>query len=482
MSHTPLRRDEEEQADPLAKLYNVHAEQALLGALFFSNRSYEAVVDIVGRDDFGHALHGRIFAAIGTLIEQGIQAAPPTIKDFFAADEALAAAGGEKYLFQLAQCAVTILNARDYALTIADLALRREIILAARDMEADASECSADRSADMVLDDSEEWLFQIGERRRRIRAGLAPVGDSVDKVIAEIEAAYKGGGRATLGTGLTDLDNLIGGMAAGDLYIVAGRPSMGKTALAATIARELAERGKKIAFFSLEMTREQLTSRWLAGMTGISIEKQRKGEVGGSNDWTKLIESGKAVKRLPIMVDDQPRLSVAQMRQRARRLKRRHGLDLVIVDHLHLIRLGGKQESRRVEVGEAADMLKALAKELNVPVLLLAQLNRAVEGREDKRPALFDLKESGDIEAAADVVMFLYREEYYLVRAEPHCKPDEDGEEFRKRQGRWIDRVEETRGLAEVAVAKNRHGRTGNVQIRFDAVSQKFENLYRRRP
>ena len=463
--------------DPMAQLNNAEIEQALLGALMIENRAFEHVADIVHAEDFGNGVHGRIFDAIGKLIERGHSANPITLKTAFERDDALVSVGGAKYLGKLATSAVTISNSRSYAQQIADLARRREIVVASQDIIADAALVDPGRPSDVVLDEAEEKLFRIGDRGYRENA-LRSLGEVLKTTVANIESAYKQGGAITIDTGLIDVDRIISGMGAGDLVVLAGRPSMGKSAAASTIAANVAKKGKKVAIFSLEMSREELAQRWLAGMTGISTDRQRHGQLE-PNEWPVLAKAQGALSSLPIMVDDQPRLSVPQIRQRARRLRRRHGLDLIIVDHLQLVRQGGKQESRRVEIGDASSMLKAIAKELEVPVLLLSQLNRAVEHRDDKRPGLADLKESGDIEQDADVVMFLFREEYYVERLEPKHRQGETIEAFNSRIADWQDQLHRCRGLAEIAIAKNRHGRTGIANVVFDGERQRFENRAR---
>lgn len=461
----------------MGNLYSHETEQALLGALFVNNRAFEHVADILSASDFGLPVHGKIYDAIGSTIAGGGPANPITLKNQFAADDSLRLVGGAGYLAKLAAAAVTVTNSRYYAQTIADLARRRDIVLAAQDTIADAAVVDIERPANVVLDEAEERLFRIADRGAR-EGTLCALGDVLKSTIGHIEAAYKQGGAITVDTGLTDLDRIISGMGAGDLVVLAGRPSMGKSAAAGTIAVNAARAGKRVVIFSLEMSREELAQRWLAGLTGISTDRQRHGQVA-SHDWERLIDAQSVLSGLPIMVDDQPRLSVPQMRQRARRLRRRYGLDLMIVDHLQLVRQGGKQESRRIEIGDASSMLKAIAKELGIPVLLLSQLNRAVEHRDDKRPTLADLKESGDIEQDADVVMFLYREEYYAERQEPKYRQGETQEAFGGRVADWQDQLRRCRGLAEIAVAKNRHGRTGTASVIFDGERQRFENLAR---
>lgn len=463
----PLR-PEAEEIDPLLRLANLDAEQALLGAIFFDPRIFEHVVDLVSPGDFAFAWNGEIFRAIGRNLECGAPANPVGLKDHFDPEQ-------WPYLVKVAQAAVTLRNAPDYARIVADLAQRREIVLAAREVIVEAATVDIERPAEAILETAEERLFGIATRRQ---TGLGPrtLGASMAEIIAGIERAYKHAGALALPSGLADVDRLSGGMGAGELHVLAGRPGMGKSAAAGSIALNAARAGKRVLFFSLEMTRAELVERWLASLTGISTEDQRKGALD-SRAWDRLLDTAEELKAFPLIVDDQPRLSVAQMRQRARRVRRRHGLDLVIVDHLQLIRLGGKQESRRIEVGEASGMLKALAKELGLPILLLSQLNREVEKRDNKRPMLADLRESGDIEQDADVVLLLYRDEYYLDREEPHRRGGESCENFNSRYADWIERCEQVRGIAEIAVAKNRHGRTGMARVHFDAGRQRFENL-----
>lgn len=463
-------------ADPMSRLVNTEAEQALLGAILIANRAYEHVVDIVSPQQFGFPVHGRIFSAIGSLISAGTSASPITLKHHFETDGSLQGIGGSAYLGRLAASAVTVLNCRGYAQTIADLARRRALIATAQDIIADAAIPDPERPADLVIDEAEERIFAIADGSN----AHAPqrLGDALTTTITRIENAYRVGGAITVDTGLSELDQIIAGMGAGDLCVLAARPAMGKSCAAGTIAFNAARRGKSVLMFSLEMSAEELAQRWIAGLTGIPTSDQRHGKIDQSL-WPKLIEAQNVLSSLPIVIDDQPRLSVAQMRQRARRCRRRFGLDLIILDHLQLVRQGGKQESRRLEIGDASSMLKAIAKELAVPVLCLSQLSRAPEQRDDKRPILSDLRESGDIEQDSDVVMFLYREEYYIDRQEPKRRVGETHDAFTGRVAEWQDRRAAVRGLAEIAVSKNRHGRTGIARTYFDAERQRFENLER---
>ena len=462
--------------DPITRLANVEAEQALLGALLLNNQALEHVADLVSPEDFSHPVHGRLFAAIGERIANGMRADIVTLRTQFEQDEALAKLGGARYLTSLVGSVVSVIGAPSYARTIADLARRREILFAAQDVIADAASVTADRDATAVLDEAEQRLYEIAERGNR-QGAPRPLSDALGMAITATEAAYRRGGAELTTTGLEAVDRIISGMGAGDLLVLAGRPAMGKSACAGTIAANCAKEGKRALVFSLEMTRVELAQRWIAGDTGITTDAQRTGRLD-MIDWDRIVEAQHRLSQLPIMVDDQSRLSVNQMRQRARRVKRRSGLDLVIIDHLQLIRQGGKQESRRLEIGDATSMLKAIAKELQVPILLLSQLSRAVEGRDDKRPTLSDLKESGDIEQDADVVMFLYREEYYLTRSEPKRKGYRSQEALATAEADWRAQVDAARGLAEIIVAKNRHGRTGIAKLAFDGERQRFENLY----
>lgn len=463
--------------DPYALLCNIEAEQKLLGSLLIDNRLFEHVADILAAEDFVNALHARIYRAISTMIGTGATADPITLRSYFDKDEALAELGGANYLGALARGAGLSSNARFYAQSISDLARRRDVVAAAQDILADAALPDPARAADIVIDEAEEKLFAIADRKNHAGAPVA-LDRLASSAVTHIEQAHRDGGAVTVDTGLAGLDAIISGMGAGDMCVLAARPGMGKTALAGSVAIFAARRGKRVALFSLEMTGEELAGRWIAGLTGISTDRQRHGKIEHS-EWQGLIDAQAELGRLPIFIDDQPRLSVAQMRQRCRRMRRRTGLDLVIIDHLQLVRQGGKQESRRLEIGDASSMIKAIAKELGVPFLVLSQLSRAVEQRDDKRPILSDLRESGDIEQDADVVMFLYRDEYYLQRAEPRRRPSDTADGFASKQADWTDALSAAKGLAEIIVAKNRHGRNGVAKAYFDGERQTFTDLAR---
>jgi len=466
----------------LQQLVNHEAEQALLGAILLDNRAYEAVCDSLSFDDFAHPLHGQIYATIGSILAGGGIANPVTLQSYFAQEQAAAFGGNPGgYLAKLLLNAVTVVGAPFYAKTIRGLARRRQLIEAVDAILVDAALVDVDREVEAVLDDAQQRLHDIGENTAGGKP--QPLSAIMPRTIQAIEAAYKraidgGSGAIVVDTGLAAVDRIMRGMGAGDLVVLAGRPAMGKTAAAGTIAVNAAAIGKVTAFFSLEMTAEQLAMRWVAGRTGIPTDKQRHGELDGLVDWPTLHEANDYISRLPIHIDDQPRLSVGQIRQRARRIRRRHGLDLVVIDHLQLMRQGGRQESRRTEIGDVTSSLKALAKELGVPILLLSQLNRALENRDDKRPTMADLKESGDIEQDADIIVFVHRDHYYLDRAKPKRQLRQSEESHASEINAWQDLCDHAKGKADLIVAKNRQGRIGPARVAWDAQRQRFEDLW----
>lgn len=486
----PIRPAPENAPDAHLSLVNSQAEQALLGALLINNAAYEHVADIVTEADFGNAVHGRIYEAIRLSIERGHPANPVTLWQHFQNDEGLASIGGAGYLGALASSAVTVVNAPHYAGTVADLSRRREVLFTARGIIADAVDtASAGRTAVDVIDDAEAQFFEISEHAARsgVPEGL---GDIADRTVAMTEAVFRDGS-IVVDTGLVDVDRTLSGLTPGDLIVVGGRPSMGKSAWAGTVAVNVARTqpvvprriprgmasGKVVLIFSLEMSKQQLSQRWLAGLAGIDTDRQRHGKIE-PHEWQKLFDAKAELRRLPIFVDDQARLSVAQMRSRARRLKRRcGGLDLIIIDHLQHVRQGGKQENRRLEIGDITGTLKAVAKELDVPVIVLSQLSRALEQRDDKRPMLSDLRESGDIEQDADVVMFLYRDEYYLERLRPKRRANETSDGFAGREADWQSMMDEAHGIAEILIPKNRMSRVGMAKVAWLPERQRFENL-----
>lgn len=461
--------------NPQLSLINNEAEQCLLGTLLLKNEAYERVADIVTADDFASPMHGHIFAAIGLLVSRGEKADPITLHKMWQADLTAPPELQAKYLGLLVACVVMIANAPYYAKTIAELARRRAIVVAAEEVIADAVNLTdQERTAAVVIDEHEERLQEIVANT--VRQGPRSMESIGREATENISAAYKAGGAVVVDTGLADVDKVVSGMGRG-INVIGGRPSMGKTALAGSIMINAAERqGKSCLMFSLDMNNEELMQRLIAGRSGIPTDRQRHGRLE-KHEWALLIEAQNYLARLPIFIDDTPRLSVEQMRMRARRHKRRHGLDMIIVDHLQLIRQKGRQESRRTEIGDASSLLKAVAKELEVTVLLLSQLGRDVDRRDDKRPLMSDLKETGDIEQDADTIMLVYREEYYLTRAEPRQRPTETQHAFENRLADWRDALDRCAGQGELFIPKNRFGKEGHARVAWVPERQRFENL-----
>jgi replicative DNA helicase len=483
---TPLRQAGE--IAPRIPPHNYEAEMALLGAILANNLVFDKVNEFLRPDHFADTLHGRIYEAAGKLIERGQIANALTLKSLFDQDPALLEHGGAQYLARLAASVITIINAEDYGRAIHDLHLRRQLIDLGEEMVNTAHAHDLDLPATGQIETAEEQLFRLAETGDT-ENGLRPLTEALTGAINMAEAAVKREGHVTgVTTGLIDLDKKLGGLQPSDLVILAGRPSMGKTALATNIAfnaakayMESPENGGRVAFFSLEMSAEQLATRILAEQTGISSDRIRRGEISRDDDFTRLVVASQDLQKLPMHIDDTPGLSVPALRTRARRLKRRQGLGLIVVDYLQLMRspAGLRSENRVQEVSEITRGLKAVAKELDVPVLALSQLSRAVEQRDDKRPQLADLRESGSIEQDADVVMFIFREQYYHERGEPKQRDDESSEKFAERHSRWIERGERVHNVAEVNIAKQRHGPIGTVELYFEGMVTKFGNLTR---
>ena len=474
--------------------FNTDAEQALLGAILINNGAYARVAEFLLPEHFGNAVHGRIYAAIGKLVERGQIANPVTLKNLFDQDGALADIGGAQYLARLAGAAVTVINAEDYARHIHDLYLRRQLIVIGEDVVNDAFRQDLDDRAPDQIERAEKKLFDLatsGQSEGGFRAFSLALTNAIDMA----ESAFKKGGKTVgVATGFVDLDKKLGGLHPSDLVILAGRPSMGKTALATNIAfsavraykaapgpdgRAVAEDGAVVGFFSLEMSAEQLAARILAEESGVSSDRIRRGDVS-REDFDRFLHASRHLQALKLFIDDTPALSVSALRTRARRLMRQQGLGLIVVDYLQLLRPSVQVRSLENRVQEISDItrgLKALAKELNVPVLALSQLSRAVEAREDKRPMLADLRESGSIEQDADVVMFIFREEYYLSRGQPLRRPDETDDKYNDRYERWQNRYNEVYGTAEILIAKQRHGPIGTIRLHFEAETTKFDNF-----
>jgi len=492
MSTTPLRHPAAFAAEPAGHVLrappqNIDAERALLGAILLNNRSYEKVSEYLLPMHFADPVNGRVYEAAVKLIEQGAQANPVTLKTYLEHDDLIIQAGGISYLAALTNSVVTVINAGDYGKLVYDLFLRRELVALGEDVVNDAFDAVPDESALNQIETAEQRLFDLASTGT-VEGGFKSFDVALQDALGLAEAAHRrDGALAGVTTGLLDMDKKLGGLHPSDLLILAGRPSMGKTALATTIAFNAAmhfartdrpeERGKQVAFFSLEMSAEQLAMRILAERSKINSHDIRTGKLSNP-DFERLVQATQELGELPLFIDDTPAVTVSAIRTRCRRLARQgkgektSGLGMIVIDYLQLIspgRGGSSQENRVQEISGITRGLKALAKDLKVPVLALSQLSRAVEQREDKRPQLSDLRESGTIEQDSDVVMFVFREQYYLERHEPQPKPEESSERFQERHQKWQERCEQAHNIAEVIVAKQRHGPIGTVKLHFEA-------------
>lgn len=474
--------------------HNLEAEQALLGALLVNNQAYERVAEFLLPDHFAEPAHGRIYAAMLRLIERGQIANPVTLKGFVEQDPELRQMGGANYLAELAGAVISVLDAGDYGRIVYDLHLRRQLIQLGEDVVNAAYALKLDQNALEQIEITEKKLFDLASNGQQERS-FQTFNTAVSTALSLAEAAWRRkGGLSGVASGLNDLDRLLGGLHPSDLIILAGRPSMGKTSLATNVAfhaashlrweeepgsrKRKAAEGAVVGFFSLEMSAEQLAARILAEQANVPSEKIRRGEMD-QDEFDRLVEASQRLATLPLFIDDTPAISVTALRTRARRLKRQYGLGMIVVDYLQLMRAspGEKHDGRVQEISDITRGLKAIAKELNVPVIALSQLSRAVESRDDKRPQLSDLRESGSIEQDADVVMFVFREEYYLSRAEPARKPEEPEDKFAQRYEQWQQRLMEATNIAEVIIAKQRHGPIGKIRAHFDGATTKFSNL-----
>jgi replicative DNA helicase len=462
--------------------HNVEAEQALLGAILVNNEACDRVSSFLKPEHFFDALHGRVYDHAAKLIWAGKRATPITLKTFFQADDAVGELSAAQYLGRLAANATTIINAEDYGRTIYDLAIRRHLIQIGEDMVNKAFDAPIDAPPAVQIEETEQKLYELAETGK-YGSGFEPFTSALTDAIDMAANAYRrDGGLSGLATGFSDLDQRMGGLQPSDLIIVAGRPSMGKTALATNIAYHVARSFKRdpqsgdamdgavVGFFSLEMSAEQLATRIISEQSYIPSERIRRGRID-ADEFDRIVEVSQDLQILPLYIDQTGGITVAQLAARARRLKRQRDVGLIVVDYLQLLSGSSRRaaEGRVQEVSEITTGLKALAKELHVPILALSQLSRQVENREDKRPQLADLRESGSIEQDADVVMFVFREEYYLERRQPR----ENTEEHKK----WQDEMDAVTGKAEVIIGKQRHGPTGTVQLSFEAQFTRFGNL-----
>ena len=453
---------------------NIEAEQAVIGSILVSNDIFDDVGIIIDNKKFYDPVHQKIFAAIENLISKGMLANPITLKNYFENDNSLAELEGHEYLVKLTKFSTTIRQAIEYSKIVYDMHIRRELIKISETMTENASNKILDLPGNKIIEDSERLLFDLAEKGS-FNTSFIKFDQALNYTIEMASNAFKNEeGIVGVPTGLTDLDDRLGGMHNSDLLIIAGRPSMGKTALATNIAfhaaKKLQEKGTKssIAFFSLEMSSEQLSTRILAEQSRIKSNDIRRGRIS-EEQFDKFIETSKNISELPLYIDETPAISIAAMSNRARRIKRLHGLDLVVVDYIQLMSAANTRDGRVQEISEITKGLKALAKELSVPVLALSQLSRAVEHRDIKKPQLSDLRESGSIEQDADVVMFVYREAYYLEKLEPRPATVEHAE--------WQAKMNEVSNLAEIIIGKQRHGPTGNINVEFEAMFTKFRDI-----
>ena len=473
---------------------NLAAEAAVLGAILFDNNAFQRVGDVLRPTDFYAPAHQEVYETAQIMIQQGRVADGVTLREHFEKTEQLTQIGGATYLAELLDSAAFGPEILDYARMIRDLAVRRELIDVGATMQSKALNPEPGEDGARQIELAERNLYDLAERGATGR-GAIPFSEALAESLRMAEAAFQRDGKiAGIATHLDELDHKLGGLHRSDLVILAGRPSMGKTSLATNIAFNAANawrgemqddgtrktvNGARVGFYSLEMSSEQLATRILAERTGIMSHRIRQGDLD-KQDFEKLRTATEELQNIPLFIDDKSGLSISEISARARRLQRSSGIDLIIIDYLQLLSGTMRTQGNRVqEITEISMGLKTLAKELNVPVLALSQLSRQVEQRDDKRPQLSDLRESGSIEQDADVVAFVYRESYYLERTEPQNDPN-DPQSAEKWQ-RWRDRMDQVYGTAEVIIGKQRHGPIGKAVLAFDANVTRFGNLDRDR-
>lgn len=494
----PARKLQHVNDDAAKPLYreapgNIEAEQALLGAILVNNDAFYRVSDFLKPEHFLEPLHRQIYDVGGQQIRMGKTSNPVTLKTFLPQDEKVGDITLAQYLVRLAAEAVTIINAEDYGRAIYDLAIRRALIGIGEDMVNVAFDAPVENPPTEQIEDAERRLFELAETGR-YDGGFQPFTDALRTAIDMANEAYQREGKLSgIATGLRTLDDKMGGLQRSDLIVLAGRPGMGKTSLATNIAANIAAayRGEQqadgsmkavdggvVGFFSLEMSAEQLATRILSEVAEVSSSKIRRGEID-DRDFEILVTTSNQIQKMPLFIDQTGGISIAQLAARARRLKRQRGLDVMIIDYIQLMTGSSKNSGNRVqEITEITTGLKALGKELNVPIIALSQLSRQVESREDKRPQLSDLRESGSIEQDADVVLFVFREEYYVQNMEPRRSPEDYRNDIKNEEYiAWEEKMNKVRGTADVIVAKQRHGPTGTARLSFVAQYTRFGDL-----
>ncbi len=476
----PVGTEQAEEALP----HNIEAEQQLLGAILTNNDVYDRVASVISEAHFYDPVHARIYEVAASRIAKNALASPVTLKAFLEDDSGLKELGGPAYLVRLAGAAISSFAARDYAQMIYDLAIRRKLMQLGQDITAKAAKVEVANEPKEQIVEAEQALYKLGEAGTT-SSGFQSFLRAVTDAVNVANAAYqREGGLAGISSGLKDMDKKLGGFHKSDLLILAGRPSMGKTSLATNVAFNIAKAYRKgqlqdgsegaidggvVGFFSLEMSAEQLAARVLSEAAEVPSEQIRRGDMT-ETEFRRFVDAAKTLEACPLFIDDTPALPISQLAARARRLKREHGLDVLIVDYLQLVRPATAKDSRVNEVSEITQGLKAIAKELDIPVIALSQLSRQVENREDKRPQLSDLRESGSIEQDADVVMFVFREEYYKEREKP-------GDHDLEAMGKWQEEMERLHGRAEVVIGKQRHGPIGTVELAFEGRFTRFSDL-----
>ena len=455
---------------------NLEAEQALLGSILINNDIIDEVSTLISSNIFYDPAHVKIYEVIEKLNNKGMIANPITLKNFFEKDNMLNEVGGTEYLVKLTRFSASTKQAIDYAKIIHEMYLRRELVLVSDKLSSDTLNAnSKEKNAEQIIEDTEKSLYLLAEKGTFSQSYLK-FSKALDETIKMATLAMQSDqGIVGVPTGLRDLDEKLGGLHKSDLVILAGRPSMGKTALATNIAFNASQHilnlqeKSSVAFFSLEMSSEQLSTRILSEQARIKSDDIRRGKVT-EEEINRYIETSRNIYNLPLYIDETPAITIAALSNRARRIKRLFGLSLIVVDYIQLMRSSSNKNDGRVqEISEITQGLKALAKELSVPVLALSQLSRAVEQRDDKQPQLADLRESGSIEQDADVVMFVYREAYYLERKQPKLGSIEHAE--------WQSKMNDVNGLADIILGKQRHGPTGTVKVEFEGIYTKFKDL-----